>query len=131
MCSPAIIERVKKRITRRNLLQGIEFAEVASSTDCLSDQESSNRQSSSSSLLESVSFSRVADLVIPCIPIFPSGLSPSNHRREAYFCAPCDCGVKTGLRIGTRQSKPQANHILGACCHPLKYKILDENGKHR
>ena len=62
MCSPAIIEQVKKRITRRNLLQGIGFAEVASSTDCLSDQESSNRQSSSSSLPESVSFSRVADL---------------------------------------------------------------------
>ena len=43
MCSPAIIEQVKKRITRRNLLQGIGLAGAASATSCLADQESSNR----------------------------------------------------------------------------------------
>ena len=94
MCSPAIIEQVKKRITRRNLLQGIGLAGAASATSCLADQESSNRESSSTSLPESVSFSRVVDLSHTLHPDFPAWFvagSGGNHPWEAYFCASCDC----------------------------------------
>ena len=72
MCSPAIIEQVKKRITRRNLLQGIGLTGAATATGCLLDQESSNRETSSTSLPESVSFSRVIDLSHTLHPDFPA-----------------------------------------------------------
>ncbi len=72
MCSPAIIEKVKKRITRRNLLQGIGLTGAATATGCLLNQESSNRETSSTSLPESVSFSRVIDLSHTLHPDFPA-----------------------------------------------------------
>ena len=97
MCSPAIIEQVRKRITRRNLLQGIGLAGAASATSCLADQESSNRKSSSSSLPESVSFSRVVDLSHTLHPDFPAWFVAGQEvttRGKRTFIPPAIVEVK-------------------------------------
>ncbi len=74
MCSPAIIEKVKKRITRRNLLQGIGVSGAASASGCLAQSVSSSKppDSSSTNLPESVSFTRVVDLSHTLHPNFPA-----------------------------------------------------------
>ena len=97
MCSPAIIEQVKQRITRRNLLQGIGVAGAASATSCLADQESSNRESSSTSLPESVSFSRVVDLSHTLHPDFPAWFVAGQEvttRGKRTFVPPAIVEVK-------------------------------------
>ena len=97
MCSPAIIEQVKKRITRRNLLRGIGLAGAASATSCLADQESSYRESSSTSLPESVSFSRVVDLSHTLHPDFPAWFVAGQEvttRGKRTFVPPAIVEVK-------------------------------------
>ena len=74
MCSPAIIEKVKKRITRRNLLQGIGVSGAASASGCLAQSVSWSKppDSSSTNLPESVSFTRVVNLSHTLHPNFPA-----------------------------------------------------------
>ena len=69
MCSPAIIEQVKKRITRRNLLQeldsqGLRVLRAVLRIRIFQSGKFINFSS------ESVSFSRVIDLSHTLIPIF-------------------------------------------------------------
>ena len=69
MCSPAIIEQVKKRITRRNLLQGIGLTGAATATGCLRIKNLPIEKPHRLLFLNRF-LSRVIDLVIPHIRIF-------------------------------------------------------------
>ena len=99
MCSPAIIEQVKKRISRRNLLQGIGITGAASASGCLAQSVSLSKvpDSSSTSLPESVSFTRVVDLSHTLHPDFPAWFVAGQEvttRGKRTFIPPAIVEVK-------------------------------------
>ena len=99
MCSPAIIEQVKKRISRRNLLQGIGITGAASASGCLAQSVSSSKvpDSSSTSLPELVSFTRVVDLSHTLHPDFPAWFVAGQEvttRGKRTFIPPAIVEVK-------------------------------------
>ena len=111
MCSPAIIEQVKKRISRRNALAALGGAGAAASTGCLPAAVSSGKSSSvpksahpapkkkrwSSKPVEEVSFSRVVDLSHTLHPDFPAWFSEGEEvttRGKRTFVPPAIVEVK-------------------------------------
>ena len=111
MCSPAIIEQVKKRISRRNALAALGGAGAAVSTGCLPAAVSSGKSSSvsksarhapkkkrwSSKPVEEVSFSRVVDLSHTLHPDFPAWFSEGEEvrtRGKRTFVPPAIVEVK-------------------------------------
>ena len=93
MCSPALIEQVKKRISRRNALAALGGAASVASAGCLPAAVSSKKSASpkntakpapkkkrwSSKPVEQVSFSRVVDLSHTLHPDFPAWFSEGEE----------------------------------------------------
>jgi len=97
MCSPAVIEHVKKRITRRNLLRGMGVAGAAGTAGCLTGVPSGGDGSGGTSLPDSVSFSRVVDLSHTLHPDFPAwfqGGVEMTTRGNRTFVPPAIVEVK-------------------------------------
>jgi len=96
MCSPAIIEHVKKRISRRNLLRGIGVTGAAGAVGCV-NRGSSDGSIGKNSLPDSVSFSRVVDLTHTLHPDFPAwfqGGVEMTTRGNRTFVPPAIVDVK-------------------------------------
>ena len=111
MCSPALIEQVKKRISRRNALAALGGAASVASAGCLPAAVSSKKSASpkntakpapkqkrwSSKPVEQVSFSRVVDLSHTLHPDFPAWFSEGEEvttRGNRTFVPPAVVEVK-------------------------------------
>ena len=99
MCSPAIIEQVKKRISRRNALAGLGAAGATAASGCLPGAKAKNKGWGSKPE-EQISFSRVVDLSHTLHPEFPAWFEAGvevTTRGKRTFVPPAIVEVKPVL----------------------------------
>ena len=98
MCNPNIIEKVQKRISRRNLLKG----GAASAAGILASGCKSNPKSKPNETTpESISFNQVVDLTHTLHPEFPAWFTPGVERRfgTKTFLTPAIVEVESVIKF--------------------------------